>query len=74
MSLISNNLAYLTESPIWNTLITSPLELPNDIDNYDDNENEEDDNNMKLQSQPRAIQLKIHIVWFCFNGFLSSLE
>jgi hypothetical protein len=43
MSLIPNNPTNVTAPPIWNTLIPSRPELPNDIDNYDDNENEEDD-------------------------------
>jgi len=43
MSLIPNNLVDVTESPIWNTLITSHLELPNDIDDFDDNEEDDDD-------------------------------
>ena len=43
MSLTLNNLADVAESPIWNTLIPSHCELPNDIDDYDDNENEEEE-------------------------------
>ena len=42
MSLIPNNLIDFAKSLIWNTLIPSPLELPDDIDNLDDNENEEE--------------------------------
>ena len=45
MSLIPNNPADIVESPFWNTLIPSRLELPNDMDDSDDNENEEDDAN-----------------------------
>ena len=44
-SLIPDNPTDVAESPIWNTLIPSRLELPNDIDNSDDNENEDDNNN-----------------------------
>ena len=45
MSLIPNNPTNFTASLIWNTLIPSRPELPNDIqfDNSHDNENEEDD-------------------------------
>ena len=43
MSLILDNPADVAESPIWNTLIPSHLELPDDIDDSNDNENEEDD-------------------------------
>ena len=42
-SLIPNNLADVAESPVWNTLIPSRLELPEYIDDPRDNENEEDD-------------------------------
>ena len=42
MSLIPNNLAYVTKSLIWNTLIPSHLELPYDIDISDNNEKEDD--------------------------------
>ena len=48
MSLIPNNLAYVTKSLIWNTLIPSHLELPYDIDISDNNEKEEDDNDDDL--------------------------
>ena len=44
-SLIPNNLADVAESPVWNTLIPSRLELPEYIDDPRDNENEEDDDN-----------------------------
>ena len=43
MSLIPNNPTYVVESSIWNALIPSCLELPDDIDEFDDNENQEDD-------------------------------
>ena len=43
MSSILNNLADVAESPMWNTLIPSRLELLDNIDDSDDNENEEDD-------------------------------
>ena len=43
MSLIPNNTTIVAESLIWNTLISSHLELPDDTDNFDNNENEEDD-------------------------------
>ena len=36
INLIPNNLGDVTESPIWNTLIPSRLELSYDIDDYDD--------------------------------------
>ena len=42
MSLLPNNLANVAVSPIWNTLSPSCLELPDDIDDFDDNGNEED--------------------------------
>jgi len=42
-SLISNNTTKLTKSSIWITLIPSRHELPDDINNFDNNENEEDD-------------------------------
>ena len=45
MSPILNNPANVAESPIWNTLIPSHLELPNDIDDSNEYENEEDDDN-----------------------------
>ena len=45
MSPIPNNLAYVAESPIWNTLIPSRFELLDDVDDSDDYENEEDDDN-----------------------------
>ena len=38
-------LAYVAESPIWNTLIPSRFELLDDVDDSDDYENEEDDDN-----------------------------
>ena len=44
MSLIPNNLAEVAKSLIWSTLIPSRPKLPDDIDDYGDNENEEDDN------------------------------
>ena len=44
---ILNNPTDVTESPIWNTLIPSRLELPYDIDDFDDHENEEDDNEVE---------------------------
>ena len=43
MSLIPNNPTNVAESLIWNTLISSHPELPNEIDTSDHNENEEDD-------------------------------
>ena len=43
MSLIPNNLADVTESLIWNILIPSHVELPDNMDNPDENENEKDD-------------------------------
>ena len=43
MSLFLNNPTNFVESPIWNTLIPSHLELPYDVDNSDDNENDEED-------------------------------
>ncbi len=43
MSLIPNKPTYVTESPVWSTLIPSRPELPYYIDDFDDNENEEDD-------------------------------
>jgi hypothetical protein len=46
MSLIFNNIADVTESLIWNTLIPSHLELPDDIDDSNDNENKEDDDDL----------------------------
>jgi hypothetical protein len=47
MNLIPNNLADVVDTPIWNTLFLSRFELPNNIDDSDDNEIEEndDDNN-----------------------------
>ena len=33
-------------SLIWNTLVPSHPQFPNDIDNFDDNENEDDDNDL----------------------------
>ena len=44
MSLIPNNI-------IWNTLIPSRPELPDDINDFDDNENEEDDARNSLHIQ-----------------------
>ena len=44
MSLISNNLANVADSLIWNTLIPSCPELPYDIDNSNDSKNAEHDN------------------------------
>jgi hypothetical protein len=41
--MIPNNPADVAKSPIWNTLISSPRELADDIDNSNDNKNEEDD-------------------------------
>ena len=41
MSLMPHNPADVIDSPIWDTLIPSRPKLPNDIDDYDDNENEE---------------------------------
>ena len=43
MSLNPNNPMDVMESPIWNTLIPSCLELPDDIDDFDENEEEDDD-------------------------------
>ena len=43
MSLIHYDQANVLESLIWNTLIPSCPELPNDIGNFDDNEKENDD-------------------------------
>jgi hypothetical protein len=43
MNLIPNNPIDIAEFPVWNTLIPSGHELPDDIDVSDDNENEEDD-------------------------------
>jgi hypothetical protein len=43
MSLIPNNPSNVVESPIWNTLIPSRPELPDDIEDSNDNENEEDE-------------------------------
>jgi hypothetical protein len=45
MSLIPYNPTDVAESPIWNTLIPSHLELLDDIDDSNDNENQEDDDN-----------------------------
>ena len=44
MSLIPNNPVDVVESLIWNTLVASLTELPDDIDDSDDNEIEEEDN------------------------------
>jgi hypothetical protein len=43
MSLILNNPIDVTETPIWNTLITSNPKLPNDIGDSDGNENDDDE-------------------------------
>ena len=43
MSLIPNNPTNVVESPIWNTLIPSCLELLDDIDDYEDNDNYDED-------------------------------
>jgi hypothetical protein len=40
MSLIPNNPVDVTESPIWNTLISSHPEMLDDIDDYGDKEEE----------------------------------
>jgi hypothetical protein len=58
-------------------------EEDNDDDDEDDDllsmpvESEETDyacNNMKIQSQSRALKIKKYIAWFCLNGFLSGFE
>ena len=41
MSLILNNTKNVGEHSIWNTLIPYRLELPNDINNFDDNEDDD---------------------------------
>ena len=46
MSLTTNNPIDVAGSLIWNTLIASHLELPNDIDNFDDNEHEEEEEDL----------------------------
>jgi hypothetical protein len=51
MSLIPNNLVDVTQSPIWNTLIPSRLEMPDDIDDYDDSENEGDDDDEEEEEE-----------------------
>ena len=43
MSLIPNNLAYVAESPIWNTLILSHPKLMYNIEDFDDEEEEEEE-------------------------------
>ena len=43
MSLVFNKSVDVAESHIWNILIPSCLELPNDNDDANDYENEEDD-------------------------------
>ena len=48
MSLIPKNPTYVTESPIQNTLIPSCLELPDDIDNFDEEEDDNDDDDDDL--------------------------
>jgi hypothetical protein len=50
MSLIPHNLACVVESPIWNTLIPSCLELPDDIDDSEEEE-EEDLSSMPTESE-----------------------
>ena len=65
MSLISNNTANVAETLIWNTLIPSRPELPNNIVDSDDNENEEDDDLSQCQSKVR--KLTIHVDFKPFN-------
>jgi hypothetical protein len=43
MNLIPSNPTNVVESLIWNTLIPSRLELPDDIYDSDDNKSEEDE-------------------------------
>ena len=43
MSMNPNNTTDVADSSIWNTLSPSRLEMPNDIDDSDDKENDDDD-------------------------------
>ena len=51
MSLIPNNLAYVVESPIWNTLIPSHPKLPYDIDDSHDKYEEEEESLVTVESE-----------------------
>ena len=48
MSTFPNIIADVTESSIWNTMITSRHELLDDIDDSDDNDEEEEDDDLSL--------------------------
>ena len=51
MSLIPNNPTYVAEALIWNTLIPAHPKLLDDIDDYDDNEKEEEESPLPVESE-----------------------
>ena len=75
MNPISNNLIDVAESPIWNGLISSRLELPNDIVDFDNNKIEEndddddDDDDEDNDLSPMLSKVKKLIICVVFKPF-----